>query len=54
MWCEGKWIQLEDIMLSEVVRSPRQRSHDFSHMWKVVIKEKYAHLNKNDHTQSHM
>jgi hypothetical protein len=49
MWYEGKWTQLEDIMLSEVAGSARQRSRDLYHMWKILTKEQYVHINKNDH-----
>jgi hypothetical protein len=30
MWFEGKWIQLEDIMLSEVSQVQKDKSHMFS------------------------
>jgi hypothetical protein len=35
MWFEGKWMQLEDIMLSEVSQDQKQITHVFSHMWKI-------------------
>jgi hypothetical protein len=34
MWFEGKWMQLEDIMLSKA-DSETQKSRVFSHMWKI-------------------
>jgi hypothetical protein len=30
MWFEGKWMQLEDIMLSEVSQDQKYKSHMFS------------------------
>jgi hypothetical protein len=30
MWFGGKWIQLEDIMLSEVSKDQKHKSHMFS------------------------
>jgi hypothetical protein len=30
MWFEGKWMQLEDIMLSEVSQSQKHKGHVFS------------------------
>jgi hypothetical protein len=30
MWFEGKWIQLEDIMLSEVSQAQKHKGHMFS------------------------
>jgi hypothetical protein len=37
MCLESKWMQLEDIMLSEVSKpgSERQRLHVFFHIWKI-------------------
>jgi hypothetical protein len=32
IWFEGKWMQLEDIMLSEVSRDQKHKSHMFSHI----------------------
>jgi hypothetical protein len=33
MWFEGKWMQLEDIMLSEVCQDQKHKGHMFfSHM----------------------
>jgi hypothetical protein len=54
MWFEGKWMQLEDIMLSEVSQTQRQRPRVFSHMWKTDPKDKHIHKNKHDHIQIHM
>jgi hypothetical protein len=30
MWFEGKWMQLEDIMLSEVSQDQKDKDHVFS------------------------
>jgi hypothetical protein len=30
MWFEGKWMQLEDIVLSEVSQDQKHKSHIFS------------------------
>jgi hypothetical protein len=35
MWFEDKWIKLEDIMLSEVSKDQKHKSHVFSRMWKI-------------------
>jgi hypothetical protein len=36
MWFEGKWMQLEDIMLSKVSQvQETQKPHVFSHTWKI-------------------
>jgi hypothetical protein len=40
MWFEGKWMQLEDIMLSEVSQDKKHKKlHVFSHTWKIDPKE---------------
>jgi hypothetical protein len=51
VWCEGKWIELKDIMLNKP-GSERQRPHAFSHMWKIDPKDKCMHKNKFDHEQT--
>jgi hypothetical protein len=36
LWLKGKWMQLEDIMLSKVSQTQeRQRPHVFFHMWEI-------------------
>jgi hypothetical protein len=35
MWFEGKWMQLEDIVLSEVSQDQKHKRHVFFHMWKI-------------------
>jgi hypothetical protein len=52
MWFEDKWMQLEDVILSEV--SQAQRLHVFSHMWKTNPKDKHIYKNKHDHIQIQM
>jgi hypothetical protein len=53
MWFEGKWMQMEDIMLSEVSQAQKGiRPHDSSPMWKIDPNDK--HKNKHDHVQTHM
>jgi hypothetical protein len=54
MWFEGKWIQMEDIMLSEVSQAQKDKVHVFSHMWKIDPKDKRIHKNKHDHIRTHM
>jgi hypothetical protein len=54
MWFEGKWMQLEEIMLSEVSQDQKQQKpHVFSHLWKTDPKIN-IHKNKHDHTQTQM
>jgi hypothetical protein len=46
----GKWMELENIMLSEVTPcSERQKSGVFFHMWKVDWKDKGIHKYRSDH-----
>jgi hypothetical protein len=55
IWIEGKWMELEDSMLSEVKSgSERQRLHVFSQMWKIDPKDKYIHKTKHDHIQTYI
>jgi hypothetical protein len=35
MGFEGKWMQLEDIILSEVSQVQKHKRHIFSHTWKI-------------------
>jgi hypothetical protein len=53
MWFEGKLMQLEDIILSEVSQDQKHRSHVFSHV-EDRSKDKYLHKKKHDHIQTHM
>jgi hypothetical protein len=53
MGFEGQWMQLEDIMLSEVSQAQKDKGrHVFSHTWKMDPKDKHIHKNKHDHTQT--
>jgi hypothetical protein len=45
----GKHMELEDIMLSKVSKVQTQRSHVFSHMWKIDPKDKCIDKKKHDH-----
>jgi hypothetical protein len=48
MWFEHKWIQLEDIMLSEVNQAQKDKGCIFfSHPRKIEPKDKYKHKNKH-------
>jgi hypothetical protein len=35
MWFAGKWMQLEDIRLSEFIMDQKQKPYVFSHLWKI-------------------
>jgi hypothetical protein len=37
MGFEGKWMQLEDIILSEVNQDQKHKNHVFTHMWKTYL-----------------
>jgi hypothetical protein len=55
MGFEGKWLQLEDIVLSEVSQAQKDKGcHVFSHTWKIDPKNKPIHKNKHDHAQTQM
>jgi hypothetical protein len=41
MWFEGKRMQLEDFMLSEVSQAQKDKGHIFPLMWRVHPKETY-------------
>jgi hypothetical protein len=41
-WFEGKWMQLEDIMLSELRQAQKDKGHIFSHTWKTDPKDKHS------------
>jgi hypothetical protein len=45
----SKWIELEDIMLSEVSQVQKDKGHMFSLMCKIDPKDKRIHKNKHDH-----
>jgi hypothetical protein len=33
----GKWMEIENIILSEVSQVQKAKSHTFSHMWKIEL-----------------
>jgi hypothetical protein len=49
LWFEGKWMQLEDIMLSEVSQDQKHKSS-----MEDRSKDKHIHKNKHDHKQTQM
>jgi hypothetical protein len=53
MWFKGKWMQLEEIMLSKP-GSETQRPRVFSHIWKLDLKDKHIHKNRHDQIQTQM
>jgi hypothetical protein len=46
MWLESKWMQLDDIMLSEVSQAQKDKGCVFFLMWKIDPKDKHIHKNK--------
>jgi hypothetical protein len=38
MGCDSKWMQLEEITLSEVNQDQKHKRHVFPHMWKIDAK----------------
>jgi hypothetical protein len=51
---EDKWMQLEDIMLSEVSQFKKTKVTFFSHTWKMNPKDKHIHKDKHDLTQTYV
>jgi hypothetical protein len=52
---EGKWMQLEEIMLSEVSQAQKDNNHMFSLMCERQIqKTNNIHKSKHDHIQTQM
>jgi hypothetical protein len=50
MWLEGKWMQLEDIMLSEVSQDQKkQKPYVFLSYMEDQSKDKNIHKNKHDY-----
>jgi hypothetical protein len=39
----SKWMELEDIMLSEVSQVQKEKGHVFSHIWKKNPNNKHIH-----------
>jgi hypothetical protein len=54
VWFEGKWMQLKDIMLSEVSQVQNDKVYNFSHMQKTDPKYNHIHKNKHYHMQTYM
>jgi hypothetical protein len=54
LWLESKWMQLEDIMLSEVNQAQKDKGICFSHMWMIDPKDKHIHKNKYDNIQTYV
>jgi hypothetical protein len=52
IWFEGIWMQLGDIMLSEVSQDQKHKSHVFSHNMEDRSKDKDIHKNKHDHIKT--
>jgi hypothetical protein len=50
MWVEGKWMQLEDIILSEV----SQIQKDKGQLFLSYMEDKHAHKNNHYHIQTHI
>jgi hypothetical protein len=51
---EGKWMQLEDIMLSEVSQDQKHKATCFLSYMDDRSKDKQIHKNKHDHIQTQM
>jgi hypothetical protein len=54
MGFEGKWMQLEDIMLSEVSKDQKGKSRMLSLYGEDRYKDKHIYKNKHDHIQTQM
>jgi hypothetical protein len=54
MLCAGKWMELEDIMLSEVSQVQKDKGHVFSHMWKIDSTDKCTYKSKHDHIHTYI
>jgi hypothetical protein len=54
MGFEGKWMQLEDTMLSEVSQDQNTKDACFLSYMEDRSKEKHKHKNKNDHIQTQL
>jgi hypothetical protein len=51
MWFEGKWVQLEDIMLNEISQAQKDKGLMFSLMWERDTIQIQAIVWKTDHTK---
>jgi hypothetical protein len=54
MWFEGKWMQSEDITLSEVSQAQKDKGRMFPLIHGRQIQKIDIHKNHRDHTQTHM
>jgi hypothetical protein len=52
MGFEGKWMQLEEIMLSEVSQDQKHKRSMFSLMGKDGSNDKHIYKNEHDHIQT--
>jgi hypothetical protein len=52
MWFEGKWMQLENITLSELSRIRNTKATSFLSYVEERSKDKHIHKNKHDHIQT--
>jgi hypothetical protein len=55
IWFEGKWMNLKDIMLSEISKIQKDKSHVFLLICgRQTQKIKYIHENKHNHIHIYM
>jgi hypothetical protein len=54
MGLKGKWMQLEDIMLSEASQDQKHKRHIFSLIQFDRYKDKHIYKTKHDHIQTQM
>jgi hypothetical protein len=54
MGCEGKWMLLEEVMLSEVSQDQKHKDTCFSSYREDRSKDKHLYNNKHDHIQTQM
>jgi hypothetical protein len=51
---ESKWIELEDILLSEVIQDQKHKDAYFLSYTEDKSKDKHIHKIKHDHTQTQL
>jgi hypothetical protein len=54
MWFEGKWMQLEDIMLHAVIQDQTHKASCFLPYVEDRSKDEHIYKNKHGHTQTQM
>jgi hypothetical protein len=54
LWFEGKWMQLEDIMLNEVSQDQNTKAACFLSYVEDKSNDKHVNKNKHDHIQTQM